>query len=202
MKKTRKLKEKIEKFLYEDDSVSATATKLVLAGLALGAVVFVGALAPNIFLPFKKYRRFKRYSPSQVRSAFYSLKRGKYIKILRETDGKIRAELTNKGKKRIKEFHFEGLKISKPRRWDKKWRIVIFDIPVHPKKFDYARKALREKIKELGFFRLQQSVWIYPYPCEDEILLVAEVFEVERYIEIITAERLLHESKLVTFFNL
>lgn len=199
MKKSKKLKEKIEKFLYEDDSVSATATKFVLAGLALGGIVFAGALAPNIFPPFKKFKRSKRYSPSQVRNAFYTLKRRKFIEIVKEKDGKIKARLTNKGKSRIKEFYFEGLKISKPRRWDRKWRVVIFDVPI---RFNPARVALREKIRELGFFRLQQSVWVHPYPCKDEILLVAEVFEVEPFIEIITAEKMLHENKLRNFFNL
>jgi len=47
--------------------------------------------------------------------------------------------------------------ITKP--WDKKWRLVVFDIP---EKNRLARDALRKKLKELGFAPLQRSTWISP----------------------------------------
>jgi len=53
----------------------------------------------------------------------------------------------------------------------------------------------------LGLRQLQKSVWIYPYDCEDEILFVAEAFEVQKYIEIITAERLLHSKVIKSYFK-
>ena len=95
-------------------------------------------------------------------------------------------------------FSFDLLEIKKPEKWDGKWRIIIFDIP---NKYKQAREALRCKIKELGLRQLQKSVWIYPYDCEDEILFVAEAFEVQKYIEIITAERLLHSKVIKSYFK-
>ena len=38
--------------------------------------------------------------------------------------------------------------------------------------------------------------------CEDEILFIAEVFNVEKYIEIITAEKALHEKVLRNTFHI
>ncbi len=131
-----------------------------------------------------------------------NLKRRKLIKVISEKGDYIKVELTNKGAKRVKEFTFETLKIKKPKKWDRKWRVVIFDIPIQPKRLNYARAALREKIKELGFYKLQKSVWIHPYPCEDEILLVGEIFGVTRCVEILTVEKLLHEEKVKNYFNL
>ncbi|OGI25166.1 MAG: hypothetical protein A3J76_03105 [Candidatus Moranbacteria bacterium RBG_13_45_13] len=147
-------------------------------------------------------RKFRRYDKKQFKSAVNNLKRRKLIEIISEKDGRIRVNLTNKGMKRVEEFTFDTLAIPKPKKWDRKWRVVIFDVPTHPKKLNIARAALREKIKELGFYKLQRSVWIHPYPCEDEILLVGEIFEVTKYIEILTVEKLLHESKIKHFFNL
>ncbi len=202
MKNSKSFKEKIEYFLYEDDSFSATASKFLLMILALGGISFAGAVAPGLFKTTGRYRASYRYSKKQIYTAYNNLKRRKLIEITSEKNNQIKVRLANKGKVKIKEFLFDSLTIPKPKRWDKKWRIIIFDIPVNPKKLDRARRALREKIKELGFYRLQKSVWVYPYPCEDEILLVAKIFEVTKFIEIITAEKMLHESKLYAYFNL
>jgi CRISPR-associated endonuclease Cas2 len=202
MKTEKNLREKIEHFLYEDDSASATAAKFLLMTLALGGIVFAGAIVPGIVKAASAYPRSGRYKKSQYKSVVNNLKRRKLIEIISETDGRIRVSLTNKGMKRVKEFAFNRLKIPKPDKWDKKWRVVIFDIPTHQKRKNIARAALREKIKELGFRRLQHSAWVFPYPCEDEILLVAEIFEVTKYIEILTVDNLLHESKIKHHFNL
>ena len=78
----------------------------------------------------------------------------------------------------------------------------MFDIPTKPKIYNQAREALRHKIKKLGFYQMQKSVWVYPYECEDEILFIAELFQVQRHIEIITADKVLHADILKKKFDL
>jgi len=201
-KSQKTFKEKIEYFLYEDDSFKATAGKFLLATLALGGVVFAGAVLPGLMKATRGSRNFHRYKKKQIKSAFSNLRRRKLVEIVSEKNDRVRIKLTNKGLKRVKEFSIESLAIQKPTKWDKKWRAVIFDIPTRPKRLNTARAALREKIRELGFYKLQHSVWIHPYPCEDEILLVSEIFEVTSFVEILTVEKLLHEAQLKIFFNL
>jgi len=196
--KQKTLREDIEDFL-DSNTAPAIATKFVLAFLALGGIAFAGALAPNLIKASKGFRGSGKYSEKQLKNAFYSLERRKFIKIKRVKNEKIEVKLTNKGKKRIRELSFENLKIEKMKKWDNKWRILIFDIPI---KMNTAREALRKKIKELGFYQFQGSVWIYPYPCEDEILFVAEFFKVSRYIEVVTAENMLHNKELKKYFKL
>jgi len=201
---TKTFKDTLEDFFYSD-SISATATKFLLMFLALGGVVFVGALAPAIFSAIHKSggkRQHKRYSKKQIQRAVSVLKYRKMIEIVQEKNGKTKVKLTNKGEKRIREFCFDTLKINKPRTWDKRWRVLIFDIPVKPVIYNKAREALRHKIKELGFFQLQKSVWIYPYECEDELLFLAEIYKVERFIEILTVEKFLHEDQMRKKFKL
>lgn len=202
MKAEKNLRERIEHFLYEDDSLTATAAKFIIMTLALGGVVFAGAVLPGIMKAVAGSRRSGFYDKKDYKSAINNLKRRKLIEILSEKDGRIRVNLTNKGIKRVREFAFDNLAIPKPKKWDKKWRVVIFDIPTQPRRLNVARAALREKIKELGFYKLQRSVWIHPYPCEDEILLVGEIFKVSPFIEILTVEKLLHETQIKNFFNL
>ena len=52
------------------------------------------------------------------------------------------------------------------RRWDGKWRIISFDLPI---KHNAARARLRRHLKERGFGYLQQSLWISPDPLEKDL---------------------------------
>lgn len=191
----------LERF-QNSNSFAATAGKFLLMTVALGGIVFAGALVPGILALMEENKKNNKYTDKQIKNAVYNLKKRKLIKIVRYDGDKVRVVLTNKGKKRIKEFSLETLLIEKPKKWDGKWRILMFDIPTKPKIYNQAREALRNKIKELGFYQLQKSVWVYPYECEDEILFVAELFYVQKYIEIITAEKVLHEIQLKKFFKL
>lgn len=188
------IKEKIEDFLFSD-TIPANATKFLLAVLAVGGIATGGAIIPGILKVLKDLDLSENetgYGRKQIENAFKNLKRQKLVELGRNKNrDRIEVRLTNKGKERVRELSFDLLEIKKAEKWDGKWRIVIFDIP---NRFKPAREALRHKIKELGLKQLQKSVWIYPYDCEDEILFVAEIFEVQRYVEIITAERLLHEE--------
>lgn len=190
-----------EKFLY-NDSVPATAAKFLLAFLAAGPLLVAGAALPGLLSAAKSISQSKKYSKTQFQSAYKNLHYRKLIEIIEEGDDKFKVQLTNTGKKRVKEFSFNLLKIQKPKKWDGKWRILIFDIPSKPAIFNQARNALRNKIKDLGFYQMQKSVWVYPYECIDEILFVAEAFNVQKHIEIITAEKLLHEEKIKRIFKL
>jgi hypothetical protein len=196
------LKEKIENFLHSE-TVPATATKLLLASLALGGIAFTGAVLPVIFKMFEGLRDHQgnsvKYSKKKVANALATLKRKKLIKITKEKDGKFSVKLTNQGRKRLVKMSLESVSIKKPKKWDGKWRIVFFDIPVE---FDAARGALRYKMKEMGFKQFQKSVWIIPFECEDEILFISEIFGVEKYVEIITTEKILHEESIKKAFKI
>jgi len=196
--KIKNFKQNIQNFL-DSDSGYATATKVVFATIVLAGIITVIAIAPNVFQVFGRQKRSKRYSDKQLKNAFYNLKKQKLIEVIREKDDKIKIRLTNKGKERIKELSIGTLTISQPKKWDKKWHMVIFDIP---NKFVKAREALRKKLKELGFYQLQKSVWVYPYPCQDEILFIAEIFKIQSFINILTVEECLHDYKLRKFFEI
>lgn len=195
----RKIKDILEDFIHSD-TAPAMATKLILMTVALGGVALGGAVIPGLLKAMEAFDfDDSSYSNNKIKNSFYSLRRRKFIKIVKDKNGKIKVKLTNKGEKRVREFIIDELKINKPKNWDRKWRVLIFDIPV---KMNSAREALRKKIKDLGFYQFQGSVWFYPYPCEDEILAMAEFFNASEYIEIMTVERVLHEKELKKYFKL
>lgn len=192
----RNLKIKVETFLTSD-SVSVTTTKFLLMFIAIGGISIVGAALPGLIkmIDFLAHgTKKKRYPKVKITNSFEYLKKKKLVEIVAEKKGTVSVRLTNKGEKRLAEYSLDMLEITKPEKWDGKWRVLMFDIPAYPKKYNYARDSLRRKVKELGFHQIQKSVWVYPYECEDELLFIAEMFNVQEYIEILTAERLLHEK--------
>jgi CRISPR-associated endonuclease Cas2 len=150
--------------------------KDILLILAVGALV-VGSLVapglPRIFYFLKKRNRKmkEKLARFDLRLFKQELKRlaSKGMVELAEVKGKTIAKLTEKGKTRVVNYQLENMEINKPKRWDGKWRLVIFDIPNRKKK---AREFFREKLKSLGFYRLQESVFIHPFDCRDEICFI------------------------------
>jgi len=180
-------------------------SKDIILGLAVAGVIAIAATSPfflinlaNFFIKNKKYLK-KEYDEHKVACAFERLKRNRLI-ILREIDGKFKVELTEKGRRKVKEIKFDDMAIKVPPVWDKKWRIVIFDIPEKQRK--RARNALREKLQKLGFYQLQKSVWALPYPCEKEIQFLCELFDINRFVNIIIANKIYNDIIVKKYFNL
>ncbi|KKT78467.1 hypothetical protein A2W48_00545 [Candidatus Giovannonibacteria bacterium RIFCSPHIGHO2_12_44_12] len=86
-----------------------------------------------------------------------------------------RVLLTSKGKARWLSYKLKNLKLKQSKKWDGKWRMVLFDIPEAKKKI---RDALRRKLKEIGFLEFQKSVFVYPYACRDEINFIINFFDI------------------------
>ena len=88
----------------------------------------------------------------------------------------------------------------KNRNWDKKWRVVIFDIP---QELHNSRTKFRKKLKNIGFYMLQKSVFIFPYQCEDELGDICKDFGVSDYIDILVTESAgFKDKELRKHFNL
>lgn len=174
--------------------------KTILLILAGGAAFITLAAFPGLaylvnFL--SKDERLKEVSRKRLRNSLYYLKSRRYL-AFKGIEDKIRLEITERGKKKILEYQFEEMKIPKPEHWDGKWRIVAFDIPEKKK---LARDTLRRKFKELGFFKLQKSLFVYPYPCREEINLVVKIYEVESYIIFIETDYIDKEKLLLKHFG-
>jgi len=152
----------------------------------MAGLVYVAAGSPYFILNvMKEFKNRKKYGRKKVYDTFYTLQKQGYIKIGKRNH-QIYISLTEKGKKKAGRFQIDNLKIKKPIKWDRKWRLVIFDISQLQR---IKREAFRGKLKDLGFAPLQKSIWIHPYPCKDEIDLLKEFFGLSlKELRLITAE--------------
>jgi len=165
----------------------------ILYGLGIAGVLTVAFTAPGAVLMFRGLGRQKQYIfgppdpklKAKLKEALYKLKKQRLVEITRMKGTEVELKITQKGKERILRFELEKLKILKPNKWDGKWRVVIFDIPEKKK---LGREVLREKLKDLGFVRLQNSVFIYPYECEDEIDFIKKIFGLSPFVKYLVTE--------------
>ena len=157
------------------------------AAFAEQLVEFLGALveAKNTFyLPRYKgfsYSRFRfPHSRLQVRKGFANLQARA---IIRKTDNE-QFELTKKGSRWLRSFYYRYFQ-HRYRTWDKKWRLVIFDIP---RTMNKERVKLLRSLKLLGFKMLQESIFVLPYPCQEEIGDICSRLNLTDYVDLVVAE--------------
>jgi len=169
---------------------------LLLGGLALGL-----SHSPKTYFKILKgiAKDWEEIERRALKRSVFSLYGAGMIKETKNKDGTFAMTLTKRGKKRALAYDFDKMKIKKPEQWDKKWRIVLFDIPELNKK---ERDALRFHIKKLGFLEYQKSVFIYPYDCKKEIGYIVEFHNIKKFVKFIVADLLDNEKYFKKQFGL
>lgn len=175
----------------------------ILKIAAGGAFILVAATSPYFLTRFaQNYFKEKNRKAAYARARrLKELEKKKIISFKELGNGKIRVELTHKGKLLAREYNLENMKINKPKTWDKKWRIIMYDIPDYNKK---ARDAFRFKIKQLGLYPIQKSVWVSPYDCMPEIEFLCAVFDIDpnSHVYQFTTAEIPKEREIKKWFNL
>ena len=108
-------------------------------------------------------------------------------------------ELSKKGQELLKTLAIEEISLEKPKNWDGLWHLICYDIPEFKKS---ERGYFQRKIRDLGFKKIQNSLWVYPYDCKEEIAIFAESLGVNNFVIYLNTETLPQESKLRDFYGL
>ncbi|HEY4499287.1 MAG TPA: hypothetical protein VJH94_04485 [Candidatus Paceibacterota bacterium] len=171
--------------------------KVILGSVAAAGLLSVALVAPNAIQALAKLGII---DIKKRRGEYINRARNRLVDAgLLSRDKKGFLQLTQKGEARLRELELSEYRLKKPKRWDGKWRMLIFDIPEY-------RKTLREKVRRtlinIGFIRLQDSVWVYPYPCDDLIALLKTDFRVGRDILYIIADSIENDVALRKQFAL
>ena len=127
-------------------------------------------------------RKYKKHNfEMNIRNA---LKVGSIEKIVKKGQPYLR--LTSRGKSKLVQ-HFPLFKFQK-RKWDRKWRVLFFDIEEKNKR---TRDLFRGRLYELGFGKLQQSVYISPFPIEEEMREFIESLGLKEKVYLLVSPKLL-----------
>ncbi|KKT28384.1 MAG: Repressor in ring oxydation complex/ phenylacetic acid degradation pathway related protein (PaaX) [Candidatus Azambacteria bacterium GW2011_GWC2_45_7b] len=195
------VKDRVREFVAKHPIASSTI-KALLATAILGGVLTIAAVAPGIVafagkgLAMAKKNKQERYQNLWAR--FHALKKRNVFECVGESpNGGLIYRFTESGRDLTKKLLLETLEIKSSSKWDKKWHVVVFDIP---EKYKKARYALWSQLKNLGFYQLQRSVWVHPFPCEHEIKFLCDIFNIHPFVEVFTTEDL-NNGKILYHFK-
>lgn len=132
---------------------------------------------------------------SQLTSGFARMERNGFVK----RKSKQTVFLTEKGIMEVLKYKMKNKHIHK--KWDEKWRIIVFDIEEITRK---DRDYLRRQLKWIGFEELQKSVWIFPYEIRDELKEFIKMcrFEFRGDVRFILADSIQPDTLFRQKFNL
>ena len=172
--------------------------RAVLATIAVATFVPLAAVAGNAiqlldYLPKEKYNL-----KHQAKSAMGRLVAKGYV-IWVERDGKKFLRITSMGRKALA---FEQAKVAlrnQKKKWDGRWRMIVFDIPERRKSVRFRLCAV---MREVGFVRMQDSVWVYPYDCEDFIALLKAELKIGKDALYAIVDTIEQDKNLRILFNL
>jgi len=190
------MKEKTKRQLACIGTTSYVVLKTIgTVGLVVSAFAFpglahvLGALEP---------KRRPYMPPCRVRGILGGLRARGLIELTTHEDKRFYT-LSAGGQSLLAAYELKQKRIRRPLRWDNKWRLVLFDVK---EKRRPSRDGLRATLKNLGFIRLQDSVWIYPFDCE-EIIELARTAHATRFDALyIVTNRFPLDEKYVRAFNL
>lgn len=175
---------------------------LILRTLVVTGGISVALVAPKTLNLLKKLDRGaanRKNLYRRINQAVYRLECSGLVRTTGER-GSRKVILTEKGRAMIETIYANEYHIPEPAFWDGKWRVVMFDIRESRRR---ARSQLRSLLMGAGFLRLQDSVWIHPYPCDEFIGLVrAHLKSGTGEMLSFTAEALESDKKLREHFRL
>jgi len=169
--------------------------KIILKTVAAAGFLSVALLAPNALQALRQVGLF----PKQRQKEIFNASRNRLIKAgLLTYEGKF-IRLTPKGETKLRQLEHHNYQLLKPKRWDKKWRVLIFDVPEK-------RRGIRDKVRNIitsvGFMKLQKSVWVYPYDCEDFVNLIKADFKIGKDLLYLIVDSIENDKAIRNYFEL
>lgn len=187
-------------FLFDD-----TPRGILEALLVVGGSVAILSTAPTLLMALAgagyALKAHEKNRKNAIHRSFQYLKRRKYVEVT-EKGKRMSVTLTPEGKRMIEQYLYRRSfsETKRPKSWDGKWRIMMFDISSDKRG---KRDAFRGFIRRIGGVMLQKSVWAYPYDCTEEFALLKRVFEFsEEEIVLLVADSFPGDTALRKHFNL
>ncbi|MBI4054053.1 MAG: hypothetical protein HY397_01850 [Candidatus Doudnabacteria bacterium] len=180
--------------------VLRTASKVALALVALAGTVAISVVAPNLFQVFgalyEKRGKSQSFSTKEkkqkITQTFYYLKRSGLIRFKPDGNDWILC-LTDLGKKRFSKLSLDLLSVPKAKHWNGRWWLVAADIPT--KSHRPGADLLRNKLRQMGFYSLQRTIWLHPFDPRKEIEYITRAFEINNFVTVMEVARIDREDE-------
>lgn len=175
---------------------------LLLRSLVGVGVISIALVAPKMTRLLKQLDRPAKNRAQLYRRISQGVKRLELNGLVTVSGeyAKRRVKITEKGRGVMQQIEFGEYEIPKPVFWDGKWRVLIFDITERRRR---VRDQLRRLLEGAGFVRIQDSVWVHPYSCDEFVSLMrAHLKSGIGEVRIFVAEALESDKALREHFRL
>ena len=173
-----------------------TTYRLTLGEAAIAILGELVSATAEVFYPHPYYHQFCAHA--QRHSFQRALKRleRKHLVGTRVKGGREEWYLTDSGGELARRLRLR-LVGAHQKRWDGKWRLVIFDIP---ERIRGRRDFLRRELNSFGFHQLQKSVWVIPHPLPDGFSELTSELALGKHFRVVTADHIRDDDDLRNVF--
>lgn len=167
--------------------------------IGLAGFAGVAVIAPNALQALNLLLKKTGIDRSKQQRILAELKRQGLVHI-RSSGGTVQFTITPAGAHRLQQANIDDIAIDMPKKWDRRWRLVTFDIPLNQ---SAQRQAFTSKLRGVGFMMLQKSLWVHPAPCFEQVEVIAGHYNVLRYCTLMEISSIdeLSAKKLHSYFS-
>ncbi len=162
------------------------ATSLVMPGLPIVLKPYLDRKRKNEEKEWEKFNLFR------LRQVIKRLEKQKDVEIIGDE-----VKITKRGRQKLLKFDLEQMELK--RKTDGKWRLIIYDISNLRKP---QRELFRDMLKKLQFLRLQESVYLTPFICEEEMEYLKHIFDINKEVQVLKISGIEHKDEYKKYFGL
>ncbi|KKQ89495.1 MAG: hypothetical protein UT12_C0012G0006 [Candidatus Curtissbacteria bacterium GW2011_GWC2_38_9] len=184
-------------------------TKEVLMLLGAGAFLAASIIFPGLPMaakPFidvvkeadrnKRQKEWEKFNLWRLRQVIKRMQSSKLVEV-KEEKGVPIIKITHKGKQKLLRYKIDEMVLES--NWDGKWRLVIYDVQTGKRANS---EMFRTMLNKLRFLKLQRSVYLTPFKCEDEIEYLRLLFEIGNEVQILKVGSLENEAAYRRYFGI
>lgn len=172
--------------------------KAILGLAVAGGVVVTVAALPGLAIVFKVLDADSARDRYRIKRTVKRL-HDQGVIVRRIKNGVEEMVVTPKGQLLIDQYLLDDIAIKTPKHWDRYWRVVMFDVPETKRRM---RQELSWKLKDVGMYDVQHSVFVSPYPCKNEVDAVVDFYQARKYVVYFEAKNLEIYEDILGYFNL
>lgn len=198
MAKRKNTKNRTTKNRTRKGEIAAAVLRIAASAGLMVLAASTPAGTRQIYREIGRYAKKLKYEHQAMIRSLKTLQRRGFLALVETRDG-FRYVLTKRGRAELERYELGELRIEEPEKWDGLWRLLMFDIE---EKRRNVRRDVRQTLRLLGFYRLQDSVWVFPYECEEVLELLRTKYHVRHEALFVRADAITNDHWLRRHFYL
>lgn len=144
----------------------------------------------------KKLKEWEKFNLWRLRQIIKRMQNSKYVEI-KEQNGVPLVKITQKGRNKLLKYDIDKMRLDE-RKLDGYWRLIIYDVKTAKRQNS---ETFRRAISKLNLLKLQKSVYLTPFRCEDEIEYLRQVFDIGNEVLILRVKNIENEQPYRRYFG-